>query len=238
MRLCGISSRFQLLSPCMRQVTHALLTRPPLSHKIFISEENQIECFVRLACVKHAASVHPEPGSNSHVKSFFLPELIWQLIRNNVLIYCFKVASLIEAFLNYSQNLSRFFTVQLSMFVVVISNSLYILSYLQVVVNNFFYFSLLSFFRGNSDILSCLSLFVNNFFSAIYSVGAQYHLALSDQNCSARVSFVIIPPSSNFVNQKLQIKLYSDNLCCILKLLYHAFYFSHNTRNSYNIAYA
>ena len=102
----------------MRQVTHALLTRPPLSHKIFISEENQIECFVRLACVKHAASVHPEPGSNSHVKSFFLPELIWQLIRNNVLIYCFKVASLIEAFLNYSQNLSRFFTVQLSRFFV------------------------------------------------------------------------------------------------------------------------
>ena len=55
----------------MRQVTHALLTRPPLSHKIFISEENQIECFVRLACVKHAASVHPEPGSNSHVIMLF-----------------------------------------------------------------------------------------------------------------------------------------------------------------------
>ena len=29
--LCGISSRFQLLSPCTGQVTHALLTRPPLS---------------------------------------------------------------------------------------------------------------------------------------------------------------------------------------------------------------
>ena len=43
--------------------------------------------------------------------------------------------------LNYSlMNLSRLFTVQLSMFVVVISNSLYILSYLQVVVNNFFIF--------------------------------------------------------------------------------------------------
>jgi len=52
------------------------------------------------------------------LKSFFPPELIWQLIRNNVLIYCFKVASLIEAFLNYSQNLSRFFTVQLSRFFV------------------------------------------------------------------------------------------------------------------------
>ena len=31
MRLCGINSRFRLLSPCMRQVTHALLTRPPLN---------------------------------------------------------------------------------------------------------------------------------------------------------------------------------------------------------------
>ena len=102
----------------MRQVTHALLTRPPLSHKIFISEENQIECFVRLACVKHAASVHPEPGSNSHVKKVLsCQNQIWLLIRNNVLIYCFKVASFIEAFLNFSQNLSRFFTVQLSMFI-------------------------------------------------------------------------------------------------------------------------
>ena len=30
-RICGISSRFRLLSPCVRQVTHALLTRPPLT---------------------------------------------------------------------------------------------------------------------------------------------------------------------------------------------------------------
>ena len=32
--------------------------------------------FVRLACVKHAASVHPEPGSNSHNKC-------WPSTRNN-----------------------------------------------------------------------------------------------------------------------------------------------------------
>ena len=78
MRLCGISSRFQLLSPCTGQVAHALLTRPPLSHKIFISEENQIKCFVRLACVKHAASVHPEPGSNSRIKN--LGFVLWSLM--------------------------------------------------------------------------------------------------------------------------------------------------------------
>ena len=29
-------------------------------------------CFVRLACVRHAASVHPEPGSNSQIKICFL----------------------------------------------------------------------------------------------------------------------------------------------------------------------
>ena len=31
MTLCGISSRFQLLSPSERQVAHALLTRSPLA---------------------------------------------------------------------------------------------------------------------------------------------------------------------------------------------------------------
>ena len=59
--LCGISSRFQLLSPSHRQVAHALLTRPPLT---FIRSKLQNQS-VRLECVMHAASVHPEPGSNS-----------------------------------------------------------------------------------------------------------------------------------------------------------------------------
>ena len=58
--LCGISSRFQLLSPSLGQIPHALLTRPPLTYL-----EQAPNKFVRLACVKHAASVRPEPGSNS-----------------------------------------------------------------------------------------------------------------------------------------------------------------------------
>ena len=68
MRLCGISSRFQLLSPCTGQVTHALLTRPPLSQYHLPPEGFRRYVFVRLACVRHAASVHPEPGSNSQIK--------------------------------------------------------------------------------------------------------------------------------------------------------------------------
>ena len=67
MRLCGISSHFWLLSPSIRQVTHALLTRPPLETDQIRRSLNEMFP-VRLACVKHAASVHPEPGSNSLIK--------------------------------------------------------------------------------------------------------------------------------------------------------------------------
>ena len=60
MMLCGISTSFPVLSPCERQVAHALLTRPPLRYiLLYIS--------ARLACVRHAASVRPEPGSNSQI---------------------------------------------------------------------------------------------------------------------------------------------------------------------------
>ena len=56
------------MSPSERQVPHALLTRPPLSSaslgRILVPQ-----ILVRLACVKHAASVRPEPGSNSLVQS-------------------------------------------------------------------------------------------------------------------------------------------------------------------------
>ena len=36
-----------------------------------------LSIFVRLACVKHAASVHPEPGSNSYVKVFVPSQFFW-----------------------------------------------------------------------------------------------------------------------------------------------------------------
>ena len=65
---CGISTCFQVLSPCLGQIVHALLTRPPLEYPLpDRSPSGYIP--VRLACVKHAASVRPEPGSNSDVQS-------------------------------------------------------------------------------------------------------------------------------------------------------------------------
>ena len=174
MRLCGISSRFQLLSPCTRQVTHALLTRPPLSHKIISPEGNQIKCFVRLACVKHAASVHPEPGSNSHVKKLISVKLNLanSFIQIESEFTVLKVFNFHWSVLIDSQNLSRFLTVQLSMFFVLLScNSLFILSNRCSFVKHFFIF--LNFVLSS---LSCDSLFilskcfafVKNFFKLFY----------------------------------------------------------------------
>ena len=63
---CGISAPFGALSPCKGQVPHALLTRPPLK---YINSIRKLPPYIsaRLACVRHAASVRPEPGSNSCV---------------------------------------------------------------------------------------------------------------------------------------------------------------------------
>jgi hypothetical protein len=62
----GISSGFPLLSQCSGQVAHVLLTRSPLipTRRWFTA---------RLACVKHTASVRPEPGSNSPSKVIWHP---------------------------------------------------------------------------------------------------------------------------------------------------------------------
>ena len=64
-RISGISPSFLGLSQSSGQVSHVLLTRSPLGlHR----SEDQLD-LARLACVKHAASVRPEPGSNSPSKT-------------------------------------------------------------------------------------------------------------------------------------------------------------------------
>ena len=63
-RISRISHTFMRLSRRRGQVTHVLLTRSPL-----IQNQQADPFTVRLACVKHAASVRPEPGSNSPNKT-------------------------------------------------------------------------------------------------------------------------------------------------------------------------
>ena len=70
-----------VVSNCYPPVQGRLPTRySPVRHSVTEQSlrRDQVKCFVRLACVKHAASVHPEPGSNSHIKKFnHVQNLAW-----------------------------------------------------------------------------------------------------------------------------------------------------------------
>ena len=133
----------------MRQVTHALLTRPPLSCFKSIRKLHQSSS-VRLACVRHAASVHPEPGSNSQIKC-----LRCQIeVQNHWFFSCLYCLFRFWTFVlfhglpcrHHSQenpneiwiNVQGCFVIQLSRFCVFFRKRLIILSHLQVLVKNFF----------------------------------------------------------------------------------------------------
>ena len=64
----GIRRRFRRLSPCDGHVAHALRTLSPVAARVLLPRDAP-----RLACVKPAASVHPEPGSNSSLYLISLP---------------------------------------------------------------------------------------------------------------------------------------------------------------------
>ena len=68
------------VSGCYPPVRGRLPTRySPVRHSVTEASPRRdpLPCFVRLACVKHAASVHPEPGSNSHVVMSVRSESFW-----------------------------------------------------------------------------------------------------------------------------------------------------------------
>ena len=62
---CGITPPFDGLPPCAGQVAYALRTRAPVAISVSLRHAAP-----RLACVRPAASVHPEPGSNSPLSRF------------------------------------------------------------------------------------------------------------------------------------------------------------------------
>ena len=183
MTLCGISDRFQSLSPSERQIAHALLTRPPLSQ---IPEG---KCFVRLACVRHAASVHPEPGSNSLKNCIITSKLVIIIISRLSGFVCrfvytgFSTSSGLLS-INFKRISGSFVCFKLSLFNLqgtmlfrssLLRSSSFILSHLNWFVKNFF----ISFFKlscdrrvlSNSDliILSLSHQLVKYFFQALNS---------------------------------------------------------------------
>ena len=134
MRLCGISSRFQLLSPCMRQVTHALLTRPPLSHSSI--RRNRSASFDL-----HVLSTPPAfilSQDQTLMLKCLCPKLEWQLA-------CY-LSRLLLGFCSWKSLIKNFRDcdiIQLSKFFCV-CHSFNRLSHLKVCVNTFFDFLLLN----------------------------------------------------------------------------------------------
>ena len=104
---CGISSRFQLLSPSERQVPHALLTRPPLS-SASIGRILFPQILVRLACVKHAASVRPEPGSNSLLNDIYHLKSVKSLFAQHAIACVLCELLCLELFNVFFQHENRF----------------------------------------------------------------------------------------------------------------------------------
>ena len=138
--LCGISSRFQLLSPSTGQVTHALLTRPPLSRHSRPSEKFCPWCFVRLACVKHAASVHPEPGSNSRLKFLIHFRMTLAILPSITVVLEFIISDDVhwKSFIHFQGWL--LFNYQCSWFITIISDSSLILSLILITCQVLFIF--------------------------------------------------------------------------------------------------
>ena len=186
--LCGISVCFQTLSPFDGQVTHALLTRPPLKYK------KQAFCIsVRLACVRHAASVRPEPGSNS-LNSLYLNSFRWlnlsfahlrlRLIFLSFLTFSKKLQVILLRCLIFKVHMSLFYSLYLCIslkrlqVLVCFQATYFILSHCSDLVKRFFYFFLkvfLLFFLffdaslcDSFYILSRLSCVVNYFFSFLF----------------------------------------------------------------------
>ena len=146
--LWGFNPGFPRLSLCKGQVAYALLTRPPLSTRDF-NRSVRHELLARLACVRHAASVHPEPGSNSQIKC----SRCQIKVQNHWFFSCHYCLFRFWTFVlfhglscrHHSQenpneiwiNVQGCFVIQLSMFLAFSCESFYILSHRFILVKNF-----------------------------------------------------------------------------------------------------
>ena len=188
MTLCGISDRFQSLSPSERQIAHALLTRPPLSQ---IPEG---KCFVRLACVRHAASVHPEPGSNSLKNCIITSKLVIIIISRLSGFVCrfvytgFSTSSGLLS-INFKRISGSFVCFKLSLF--------------NLQGTMLFRYSLL---RSSSFILSHLNWFVKNFFISFFKLSC-------DRRVLSNSDLIILSLSHQLVKHffKFSIRFKSDS---------------------------
>ena len=229
------------ISNCYPPVWGRLPTRySPVRHSVTKNFIRRIcpKCFVRLACVKHAASVHPEPGSNSlnkcahqdfHVlvlmkivrsssrtcSARFAPGQN-QLLANLSLLLFFKDLSIVR-FYDFKKNFRGMcFTVQLSKIgfaLPFVSNSFAIISCCFLPVKNFFNFFLKLVYVFDSSATTFAS-----YHNSLYIVKNFFHFF--DSIVFVSCNSDRIPPLPGFVNNFFN---FSYNL------FIHVFYYISDT---------
>ena len=139
--------------------------------------KNLHKCFARLACVKHAASVHPEPGSNSLKKFVQDQNLAW-------LIFYPVSFTLVLFFKNYILlNFQGYVTVQLSrFFVAAFVTALILYRTLSSLSRTFLTFFQKAFSFSNTSVIFllyqrvfCLSILFSKFFQPFGSTVRNYN---------------------------------------------------------------
>ena len=165
------------------RVTHPSATQSPNRHP----EGIVIKCFVRLACVKHAASVHPEPGSNSHVKVChswrfrFVPNLLFKGSNQWLDVRQFFRIAWIFSFESFKVFHCSVINVLLCRFCLTATWSFYQIPSCLSTTFFFFFCRFVSISAASFGILSHLFFFVNNFLLA-FSLSELYNsMCLANQ---------------------------------------------------------
>ena len=150
MRSCALMRHYQpfLAVIPLYEADYPRVTHPSAAQSPFCPKTSRR--FARLACVRHAASVHPEPGSNSQIKVFVQDQN--QAWLNFYPVYLLLGCSLRTILFRIVQG---YVTVQLSkcclLFcdsVLLSCDSFYTLSHLFVSVKRFFQLFLKPFFQN------------------------------------------------------------------------------------------
>ena len=150
MRSCALMRHYQpfLAVIPLYEADYPRVTHPSAAQSPFCPKTSRR--FARLACVRHAASVHPEPGSNSQIKVFVQDQN--QAWLNFYPVYLLLGCSLRTILFRIVQG---YVTVQLSkcclLFcdsVLLSYDSFYTLSHLFVSVKRFFQLFLKPFFQN------------------------------------------------------------------------------------------
>ena len=189
--LCAYAA-LAAISNCYSPVWGRLPTRySPVRRSVICQIFRRVngKCFARLACVKHAASVHPEPGSNSLIKCLFRVSRITTWLSMTIEVpsivypfYCFGSLNLrIKNVKEFSIHVFYCSVIKVPVVLTALIFYHIIFSLSRTFLKSFFtsHSAVLFFFFDSHTRLSHLYCFVKNFLKLFSPVKTDFLLTLS-----------------------------------------------------------